>query len=182
MFAQGPRITEGEIMEEKEHSKWEEEDLLRRFRNACPQDGPGEGSIDPNLLASYIDGRATHEEAEAVEAAMLADPELLDAVRELRRILEPGASEVPEGLSDRVRSALFGEGEAPVAVVPSRFFLLKLAAAAAAVVFTAFLGFRLGQARTGESPNEEAAILSEMTVDLRWDRYDPFSLVDRDDE
>ena len=73
-------------MNDYEENREEALKFWRRFSNA--EGRPKEARINPNLLAAYLDGTATREDVDAVERAMAADPELIDAVKELRSLSE----------------------------------------------------------------------------------------------
>jgi anti-sigma factor RsiW len=151
-------------MEERREEDRDDEDLPRRFRFAGPR-GTGGGGPDPNLLAAWLDGTASPGEEDEVERALLADPAALEAARALREAAGEATPEVSAEAVARIREAL-ARSLAPAAAAPPRGRTLriwKLAAAAALVLFAAFLGFRMGQDRLEEGATDEDAIVSELT-------------------
>lgn len=79
--------------------------------------------IEPNLLAAYLEGRASAEEVERIEQAMFENAELLRTIQDLREILSP-----PILLS-----------------IPEAFPWRMVVAAAAAAILVMMAGFYAGQ-------------------------------------
>jgi len=118
--------------------------LWRRYRQG--REASPVRAADADLLAAWIEGRATPQEAEAAERALAEDPDLLAVVLALRE-----GPVVPEP----VPRAVIERAEALVPGVPSRrrarlFALLRAAgrqavAAAVAVLLMGPVGFHLGR-------------------------------------
>jgi hypothetical protein len=148
-------------MEELRDDRSDEREVARRFRFSAP--GGPEGGIGPNLLAAWLEGTVSPEEEEAVERALLADPSLLEAVRELRDLAGASPPAVPAEAAARIRRSLARLGAAAGAASPRRAGRIwKLAAAAALTLIAGFLGYRLGQARVEERAAREDTIQSEL--------------------
>ncbi len=135
------------------HSEdWQEEqdakDLWRRFQAEAPAD-EGDEDPDANDLAAYLDGTAESGAAEAVERALLADPERIDAVRELRDLTSSDPVAVPPALLDALKRLgpapdgmdRTGSSSGVLTFAAARWHWA--AAAAAAVVFS-LLGYDMG--------------------------------------
>ena len=146
--------------------------LFARWRAATAE--PLAMAPDALLLAAYAEGRLSEAEAEPVEAALAADPELLDMLLALRRPVE-SASPTP-GLI-RSAQALVADRPDPV-VVPFRprnaglgrvSGSLAWGAVAASLLLVAMVGFDLG-VRT------EHAVNATTLYDSPSDLLDPSSL------
>jgi hypothetical protein len=165
----------GNAMQERCDEALDGEEVPRRFRFACPRGTDGVDP-DPNLLAAYLEGAATPEEEDAIEKAMLADPSVLKAMRELRELAGEAAPEIPAEAVERIWEALARSLSPPGAASPRRgkvSWIWKLATVAALVLFGAFIGIRMGQVRIAEEVAREGAIRSEMTWEWAYGFREP---------
>lgn len=161
-------------MDEKFHETGDEEAVLRRFRFAGQGGGSG-GAVDPVLLAAYVDGTASPDDREAVERAMLADPSVLDAVRDLREAVGAAPPALPAGLIPRIREALGHAGPPAAFAFSSKraaFSRWKMAVAAALVLFAGIAGYWLGQTRGVDGTAEEAVIRTELAKEWELESYE----------
>ena len=129
--------------------------------------------IDPNVLAAWLDGSATPQEGEAVERAMAARPDLLEAARDLRDLQAAGAVSVPETVLSRAKalsSADAGGQTSPARTAP-RAKVLRLinwwsAVAAAAVLVVSAVGYHLGQDASRAQMARRVPLPAELTQAL----------------
>lgn len=136
-------------MEQKENGNREptERELWLRFRTAIFSRSAPPSELDPNLLAAYLDGKASPKEIELVETAMLLDSDALETVAALRRSAKP-------------KSGLF------TVVMPLWWRVATAACLVAAISF----GFHLGRldggsnAENGYVVSEEAANGTEKSL------------------
>jgi hypothetical protein len=149
-------------------------DLLRRLRLA---EDPAPGEPDPGLLAAWLDGSASPEEAEIVEKALAANPGLAEGMLALRDLGEEGPEPAPAGFAAAVKKALAGVGPGAEGARPGRLQAAVLwLTAAAAVLVVAALAFQLGRSYTDDRTSAEEAqktteeeVLSELRQD--WGVY-----------
>jgi hypothetical protein len=146
--------------------------LFAQWRAAAAE--PMASAPDALLLAAYAEGRLTEAEAAPVEAALAADPALLDTLLALRQPAEPAQ---PSTMSIQAAQALVAGQSDPV-VVPFRRRAAGLgrfsgglawAAVAASLLLVSMVGFDLG-VRTEHVVNATAS------ADSPSDLLDPFSL------
>lgn len=130
----------------------EDRDLWRRVR---PTDRPATPTapLDDNRLAAYIDGTASEDDTARIEAGMLRDPALLQAVADVREIEAAGGEAVPAETIQRIRGTVERElsmrgTPAPHPDILRPTFSQRIAgwAAAAALIVTASVfGYYLGE-------------------------------------
>jgi len=77
--------------------------LWRRLREEA-RPLPDQERPDAGLLAAYLDGRLTEEEAAGLEARMAGDPELLSELLALRESLAAAPETAPAGLVAEARA------------------------------------------------------------------------------
>ena len=148
----------------------QDRELWRRFADGAPPPGPPP-QFDANLLAAYLDGKATAEQTQAMESAMAADPELVDAVADLRSVLASQPASAPRRARARAKMALADLARPPA---PDRsvarwrtLHLTSLRLAAAAVIALVSLGgYRVGRATSGMRTQIDATVLSELRLNL----------------
>lgn len=141
--------------------------LAARWRAAAAAASASE-IPDALTLAAYAEGRLDETEAEAVEAALAADPELLDTLLALRTLPEPEAAS-----AELIRAAQALVRAEPVVVpfhsrkpAPMRPVRAWLAwgAVAASLLLVSVAGFDLGMAtsHTLSAPNAGDVSPSEL--------------------
>lgn len=121
----------------------EGEKLWRTFARSIPS---LHVRIDPGLLAAYIEDRCSDEDAEVIEFALCADPELLEAVLDAKAALFEAVA-VPPGLADKIKTKLRVRPAVAVGGRWARVLLWSTCAAAALLV--SILGYKLGTLSTG---------------------------------
>jgi anti-sigma factor RsiW len=94
------------MREENEKSK-EGMALWRRAREGW-QPVPEDEAPDALLLAGYLDGRLSEEEAARLEARLAAEPALLDDMLNLRAGLAEAPEAAPAGVVERAQAAYAG--------------------------------------------------------------------------
>jgi hypothetical protein len=147
--------------------------LFERWRSL--PSAPAAAPPDTMTLAAYLDGRLDESGSAAIEAALAADPKLLDALLDLRQPL--AAEPVPDGFVARARALVDAP---PAKVVPFRprrtsgmSALAAWGAMAAGLVLVSLVGFDLG-VRTEQSFSTPG-LASESPTDLF---YQPSTLDD----
>lgn len=150
-------------METPEFNDDQAAELWQRLKGAA---GRSEGEpVDANLLAAYVDGRLDDAGTEQVEAALMADPDLLDAVVDLDGADHVGAA-APPGFVLAVQAAL---PPGQVARSDTAFASLwKWAAAAAVLVAVSFAGFHLGRQSNVQT---QAAVSDEVVIESLRQEY-----------
>ncbi len=138
--------------------------LVARWRDAAP----APEAPDALTLAAYAEGRLDDTEAEAVEAALAADPELLESLLALRAPVD--AETASTALIRSAQALVRAEavvvpfpGRKPVAARPVTAWL-AWGAVAASLLLVSVAGFNLGVA-TGHTADAISAV-DESSSDL----------------
>lgn len=139
--------------------KKEEAGLWRRFADAAG-DAEGGPDVDANLLAAYLDGTATPDEVEAVERAMAADPDLVEAVGELRDLQDAEPVELSEAALARIKMIVSAKGR-------PRLGWVRRVAAVAALVAVSFAGYELGGYSAYAAAETDAIAVSQLAA--QWE-------------
>jgi len=141
-------------------------DLWRRFSDAAPK-AKKPGEIDPNLLAAYLDGTASEKEGEEVEHAMLADPSVLDMVRELREIGAAAPVVVPETVKAQARALVPSEIAPRRKVFRGRWAdAVQWLAAAAAILAVSAWGYWLGQNTSAMQTQTASLVPTSLSLEV----------------
>lgn len=136
-------------------------DLWRRFADAAG-DAEGGPDVDANLLAAYLDGAATPDEVEAVERAMVADPDLVEAVGELRDLQDAEPADLSEAALARIKMIVSAKGR-------PRLGWLRRVAAVAALVAVSFAGYELGGYSAYAAAETDAIAVSQLAA--QWEDH-----------
>ncbi|HVJ54485.1 MAG TPA: hypothetical protein VM689_18635 [Aliidongia sp.] len=138
--------------------------LYERWRSL--PSAPAAAPPDAMTLAAYLDGRLDESGSAAIEAALAADPKLLDLLLDLRRPM--AAEPAPGGIVARAQALV---DALPAKVVPFRprrtngmSALMAWGAMAASLVLVSLVGFDLG-VRTEQSLSAPGTA-SESPTDL----------------
>lgn len=135
-------------MVEFEKGTNEDRDLWEAFKRAsAPRRSPCPSLLE---IAAYVEGGLGRKQTEVFEEHLAACSTCLDAVRELRLMLDAPLAEVPEDVRKRVKSILAHRPKTHRFVIPVLLGLspVRAAAWAAAAVFVAAAGatgYFLGQ-------------------------------------
>ena len=142
--------------------------LFERWRAAAGSDAPRD-ALDALTLAAYAEGRLDEAAAERVEAALAADPELLDTLLALRA---PAEAALPSQELIRAAQALVPPAEAvvvpfarPAAAARPLKAWLAWGALAASLLLVSTAGFGVGML-TGSAVNATATSSDESPSDL----------------
>ena len=150
-------------------------DLWRQYI-ARDQEKPDTSEIDPGLLAVYLDGKATPDQIEQIEASLAHNPDLIEKLSELRELQNLKPSPISQTLLARIKNLVpSSAGQiAPAVSGRDRWWLrLRYAAAAAAILLVAVLGYQLGDATFQGQEQIQASKASQTSRDLDELLFDP---------
>ncbi len=150
---------------------------------------------DDSILSAYLDGELGPEQQQAVESALIADPQLAEEVRGLALLRDLVAGlprEVPEDVTSRVmrrvrRRALLGPAKGIIAWGPVRAAGLAAVAAGVLIVIAVpwFLHAVRGPAGRGEVPVVQVGPVENVRPVVskgRWPHFVPHPVLDRGSE
>lgn len=167
-------------MREEDSKSKEAGALWRRARRGW-QSVAEDDTPDALLLASYLDGRLSEEEAARLEARLAAEPALLDELLNLRASLAEVPEAAPAGVVERAQAAYGGKPavravEAPQSSLVERLFGAWLRPAVPAVAALALLVAFAGAFELGRYQSERLDVTqtaeagdSDVLVDLLMD-------------
>jgi len=121
--------------------------------------------VEPIELASWLDGRCDEPTARRVEAALAANPDLLEQVLDIRAA-SPSLEALPEGLTARAKGLVAAQAAASVrAAHRRRWWPIEWAATAAAVIVVSFAGYSFGKGTYHARTDTEVQASAAMSID-----------------
>lgn len=140
----------------------DEKQLWQQF-SAQDQTQPISSTLDPNLLAAYLDGQADPTQVEQIESLLASNPVLLDELIELRQLQDVNPALVSRSVLDQAQALAATPYSAPKARSWHHF---QWAAAAAAVVLACLGGYSVGQTTFQDQLTAEASLSSQASLEL----------------
>lgn len=141
--------------------------LWRQY--SSQQDQQSFPEVDANLLAAYLEGRADAAEREQLEARLAHDPELLEALVELRQLQDAEPATVSQTLLERIKNLLPAEASQPrrISRAGSTWWRRAGNMAAAAGIFLACVGgYMAGGSSFRDQTLIQTSVASEESMEL----------------
>ena len=139
-----------------------EKHLWQQF-SAQSQPQPTCSTLDPNLLAAYLDGQADPTQVEQIESLIASNPVLLDELIELRQLQDAGPTHVSRAVLDQAQALATAPHTAKKARSWHHF---QWAATAAAVVLACMGGYSIGQTTFQDQISAQASLSSQASLEL----------------
>lgn len=152
----------------------QDRELWQRAAAAQPPESAGRAELDPLLLAAYLDGTLEEAEAEALEARLVAEPELLEAWLSARTALAETPEAAPQDVVSRAQAIVSGPGRAASSsngVFAGWLQPLGWAAVGALALIVSGAGFEIGR----EGYDAVVEVRSIMNETVAFDFSDPAS-------
>ena len=149
---------------------------LWRQYTAQDQDQPFIADLDPSLLAAYLDGNATPEQSQQIEAHLAVNPDLIEQLSELRQLQSLKPTTVSQTLLARIKSLAPSPAQqlSPVATAwRSCGRAMSWTAAAAAILLASVLGYQLGDTTFQGQGQIQASIALQTSQELDELIFDP---------
>ena len=140
----------------------DEKQLWQQF-SAQDQTPSISSTLDPNLLAAYLDGQADPTQVQQIESLIASNPVLLDELIELRQLQNAGPALVSQAVLDQAQALSAAPRTAQKASSWNHF---QWAAAAAAVVLACFGGYTVGQTTFQDQLAAQASLRSKASLEL----------------